>query len=201
MIKINTIPSDKLPVVVTVSGKAGSGKDTFAEKLSSELIGAGRSVLIMHFADLLKYILKAYFSWDGKKDEHGRDLLQTVGTDIIRKADENFFARFVLEFLLILGVNWDYVIIPDARFENEIQAMKDRFNTTTIVLSRDSYCTSMTNKALDHESEHGLDGYHFDITIHDEKLESLYNSASSIAAYLITRENDLNKNESNGGDL
>ena len=48
--------------VITISGKARNGKDTLAEMLQHELQSQGLDVVIVHYADLLKYIAKQYFS-------------------------------------------------------------------------------------------------------------------------------------------
>ena len=83
--------------VVLISGKAGHGKDTLADFIAMELKNRVQKVLIIHHGDLLKYMCRSYFNWDGKKDEHGRTLLQHIGTDVIRKQDPDFW---VLDRLL-----------------------------------------------------------------------------------------------------
>ena len=70
--------------IYAISGKAQHGKDTFAELLYQELTDKGYKVLVTHYGDLVKYICKTIFNWDGQKDEKGRHLLQYVGTDIFR---------------------------------------------------------------------------------------------------------------------
>lgn len=67
--------------VILVSGKARSGKDSFAEELKKILIEKNKRVLVTHYAGLLKYICGEFFDWDGEKDEYGRSLLQKVGTE------------------------------------------------------------------------------------------------------------------------
>ena len=82
-----------------------------------------KRVLICHYADLLKYICKTFFVWDGVKDEKARSLLQRVGTDTIRKQNPDYWVEFISEFLKMFPDEWDYVLIPDARFPNEIRQM------------------------------------------------------------------------------
>ena len=62
--------------VITISGKARSGKDTTALLLKEALEKKGYRVLITHYADLLKFVCKEYFGWNGEKDEEGRTLIQ-----------------------------------------------------------------------------------------------------------------------------
>lgn len=173
----------KKPKVVTISGRAGAGKDTFANMLKDKLERAGERVLITHYADLVKYICTTFFDWDGKKDERGREMLQTVGTDIVRRQDPDYWVRFVENIITFFPV-WDYILIPDARFENEIERMKERFDVTSINVDR-VFKSQLTEKAQAHESEHGLDGYAFDIIVYnDDSLEQLRNAAGVVAGFL-----------------
>ena len=77
--------------VILISGKAQHGKDTLASAAKDYLEGKGRRVLILHYADYMKYIAKEYFGWNGKKDSVGRHLLQQLGTNIVREVDENYW--------------------------------------------------------------------------------------------------------------
>ena len=110
--------------VVCISGKAQHGKDTTAGLLKEELEDIGEKVLVAHYADLLKYLCKTYFGWNGEKDEAGREILQHVGTDIIRAQKPDYWVDFMREFLMMFENEWDYVLIPDTRFPNEIEEMR-----------------------------------------------------------------------------
>ena len=70
----------------SVSGLAGSGKDTLADILC-EAYGYKKD----HFAFDLKYLASAHFNWDGQKDERGRHLLQQLGTDVGRTYLQNIW--------------------------------------------------------------------------------------------------------------
>lgn len=107
--------------IICISGKAQNGKDTTAKFLEETLTSQGHRVLIAHYGDLLKYICRAFFGWDGKKDEKGRSLLQYVGTDKIRAVSPDYWADFVVSILDIFPDEWDYVLLPDTRFPNEYE--------------------------------------------------------------------------------
>lgn len=111
--------------VITISGKAQNGKDTTAGLLKAALEADGYKVLIAHYADLLKYICKQFFGWDGQKDDAGRHILQYVGTDIIRQKRPDYWVGFVASILELFPNEWDYVLIPDCRFPNEIDYLKE----------------------------------------------------------------------------
>ena len=153
--------------VICISGKAQHGKDTTAGYLKEFLEARGKKVLITHYGDLVKYICKTFFDWDGQKDEKGRTLLQYVGTDVIRKQVPNYWVDFVCGILLLFNDEWDYVLIPDCRFPNEITFMQQFFDTTHIHIKRTSpgFVSPLTEEQQKHPSETALDGYPFDIGI------------------------------------
>lgn len=145
--------------VILISGKAQNGKDTAAELLFDNLTNVGERVLITHYADLLKFICRNYFDWDGNKDEEGRSMLQYVGTDVIRKKNPTLWVDFVSMILKYFPNNWDYVIIPDCRFPNEIEVMKrNGFDVIHLKIVRDNVQSSLTGEQQEHPSEIALDG-------------------------------------------
>jgi len=163
--------------VILISGKARHGKDTAAEILERHLKNAGYRVLVAHYADLLKYICKTFFGWDGNKDESGRNLLQTVGTNTIRKVRPDYWADFIADVLSFFPDAWDYVLIPDCRFPNEVERMKDKIADTTLVrVARHNFDSGLTEEQLNHPSETALDDYpadqYFD---NDGTVEALEN--------------------------
>ena len=154
---------NKKPTVILLSGKSGSGKDFVANIMKEKLEQKGNKVLVTHYADLLKYILKTFFDWDGQKDEHGRHLLQYVGTDVIRRQNPNYWVDFVKDIIIMFSNNWDYILIPDARFPNEITRMFcSNFRTISIRITRLNYISKLTDEQQQHESETALDSYSFD---------------------------------------
>lgn len=154
--------------VLCISGKAGAGKDTYANYLADELRSDGFKVLITHYADLLKFVCKNFFDWDGEKDEHGRWLLQYVGTDVVRAHDKNYWADTLMRLLVCLEgfAGWDYVIIPDTRFENEIEVVKAHcFPVLHIRVEREEDGIEMTDIQKSHPSETGLDDAEYDLIV------------------------------------
>lgn len=160
--------------VITLSAKAQNGKDTTATILKQQLEEKGYKVLITHYADLLKYMCKTFFDWNGKKDEQGRSILQYVGTDVIRKQSPNFWVEFIASVLKLFPNEWDYVLIPDCRFPNEIEMMRDYgFNVTSIKIIRPNFNNGLTEEQNNHPSETALNDYKFDITITNTTLDNL----------------------------
>lgn len=152
--------------VITISGHAKNGKDTVAAIMEEELEKNGYRVQIMHYADLLKFICRKYLGWNGKKDEYGRTLLQDVGTYGFRWHDENFWVNFIAMVLEVLGDRWDYVLIPDARFPNEINVLKGKgFDVLHLRVIRSIEDNGLTEEQQQHESETALDDVDPDVYI------------------------------------
>lgn len=112
--------------VILISGKAGHGKDTFAESLKYGLEKSGKKVLILHFADLVKTYATMYFKWNGEKDIAGRQLLQDIGNNSFRQFDPDYWARITAECARVMTdyFGYDFILIPDNRYPNEIEVVK-----------------------------------------------------------------------------
>lgn len=158
--------------VILISGKAQHGKDTVADMIRRRLRGDNHKVLVTHYADLLKFICAYYFGWDGIKDENGRRLLQYVGTDVVREKNPSLWVDFVSTMLSYFDGNWDYVIIPDCRFPNEVSRMAERFDTVYIRVERPNFVSKLTPEQLAHPSETALDDYEPDYRIINDSNKS-----------------------------
>lgn len=145
--------------VICISGKARHGKDTTASLIREVLEERGNKVLITHYADLVKYICRTFFEWDGNKDERGRHILQHVGTDVVRAKAPNYWVDFVVGILELFGNEWDYVLIPDTRFPNEVDVMREKFGAMHIRVVRPDLISPLTEEQQNHPSEVALDDY------------------------------------------
>ena len=152
--------------IVCISGKAQHGKDTTAKLLEETLEAQGNRVLIAHYGDLVKYVCKTFFGWDGKKDEKGRTLLQRVGTDKIRAVSPDYWVDFIVSILDIFCDEWDYVLIPDTRFPNEYE-IYETYGMDAILLRvvRPNFVSPLTEEQQKHASETALDDYQYDAKI------------------------------------
>lgn len=151
--------------VICISGYASAGKDTFANCLKNIFDKQGKKTLIVHYADYLKFICKAYFGWDGEKDNKGRTLLQHIGTDVARARRPTIWVEVVKIFIDVFGSDYDYILIPDTRFSQEIDLCKEEYDTTSIRIHRPNFDNGLTEEQKLHPSETSLDNYSFDITI------------------------------------
>ena len=175
---------------IIISGKAGSGKDTVASFMKKELEKHGKKVLVIHYGDAVKWVLREFFNWDGQKDAVGRTLLQRVGTDIVRAQFPNYWTGIVVGLLKAFEPynDFDVALVPDARFPNEVDIALETLNNCIAVRinRRNADGTEWVNPNLteeqrNHPSETSLDTFAFDYVIHnDEGLDTLEESAITI---------------------
>lgn len=172
--------------VILISGHAQNGKDTTGLFMQEYLRSRGKRVRITHYADLLKYILREYFDWDGKKDEHGRWLLQHIGTDVVRRERPRFWIEWLLSLITVFQNEWDYVVIPDARFPDEIEAMRNAFECWHIRVERPGFDSPLTEEQKSHPTETALDNYNADYTIcNDGDLDHLKAASTELLRRII----------------
>lgn len=171
--------------IITISAKARGGKDFCANIIKEQLEREGNKVLIAHYADLLKYIMRTFFNWNGEKDEVGRTLLQRVGTDVIRKQNPNYWVDFIIGILKMFPSEWDYVIVPDTRFPNENDELKRKgFDVVTVRVVRPDFDNGLTEIQKQHESETALDNYNFDYKITNKGDDSVYQEVNEFLKWI-----------------
>ena len=167
--------------VIELCGKAGIGKDTFGNELIKQLENDGKKCLHIAFADYVKFVCQKYFGWDGQKDEKGREILQRVGTDVFRKSNPDFWVDIVINFLTVCKENslFDFVIITDARFPNEIAKLQkflqdDKENyVKAFRIKRNNFTSKLSEEAQSHASEIALDNFYMEEIILSGDLEKL----------------------------
>ena len=180
-------------MIIGISGKAGSGKDTAAKML--EVLYANpdisyedfvnkryknfTDIQIVHFADSLKETAQVLFrisEWEtntqeGKKttinwiDKTVRELLQGIGQGLRDAIDPNLWVKI----LFANTEGWSNYIIADVRYPNEVYAIKER-NGVLIRIDRKGA------GAGNHSSETALDNYkEWDVHIENNgSIEDLF---------------------------
>ena len=186
-------------MIIGISGKAGSGKDTAAKMLevlyanpdiSYEDFANKRyknfaDIQIVHFADSLKETAQVLFrigEWEtntqeGKKTTINwigktvRELLQGIGQGLRDAIDPNLWVKI----LFANTKGWSNYIIADVRYPNEVYAIKKR-NGVLIRIDRKGA------GAGNHSSETALDNYkEWDLVIDNNSTkEDLFNILKKI---------------------
>lgn len=172
--------------VICISGKARHGKDVTGGYIKEELESRGYRVLVTHYSDLLKYICKNFFGWNGEKDAEGRKLLQYVGTDVVRTLVPNFWVNFIIDILLMFNKEWDYVVIPDCRFPNEVERIKSyEIDTVLVRVIRSNFDNGLSDEAKSHISETALDNYNYDYVLMNTGLDELKSAVNVLVDKIV----------------
>lgn len=168
--------------IILIGGKARSGKDTIADIMINELKKQDKKVARLQVGQYIKYYATKYFGWDGSEESKPRDLLNKLGTDIIRnKIDPDFHIDRLIQDIKVLSYFYDIFIISDIRFPVEIEKTCDSFdNVITIKMKRES--DELNDAQKKHVSETILDNYDgFDYVIDNNgTLDELEEKAKGI---------------------
>lgn len=163
--------SYKNPKIYLLAGKAKHGKSTSSIFIKEEYEARGQKVAIARYSGYIKSFAKNYFGWDGREETKPRELLQQLGTQIIREKlnKEDFFVKRMIEDIEILSYFFDAIIIDDVRLEIEIEEIKKVFkNTISINVIRNNFDNGLTEKQKKHRTETALDDYNkFDYYIYN----------------------------------
>ena len=166
--------------IILISGKAESGKDTFARFFKLRAEHDNKKVLICHYADLLKFYAEKFYGWDGKKDKKGRELLQYLGTDSIREKDPNFWVNSLRDILSLVKDDFDFVCVADCRFPDELDRQAIFDGCVKVRVNRPNHENSLTEEQRKHLSETALDDYPFDEYVTNVGNPSFYDVVASI---------------------
>lgn len=161
--------------IFIVAGKARHGKDstgTFIEKIYGD-----KKCINLSFGSYIKEYAKKISDWDGSEDTKPRELLQELGTDVIRnKIDEHFFIKRLCDDIRVYSYYFDIAIITDARFPDEIDTVRDMFDDVVVIkVIRPNFDSPLSSKQQAHRTETALDDYNnYDYVImNDGSLEDL----------------------------
>lgn len=180
--------------VYLISGPARNGKDTIANFLEDEYVRRGYKVCRTQISKYLKMYIKDYFGWDGSEETKPRDLLQKLGTDIIREKlkKERFFVDRTIEDIDILSHFFDVMIISDIRFPLEITGIKEAYyDVVSINVKRINFETELTREQQKHKTETALKDFKdYDYNIINDTLEKLEKDVIDI----VSKEEEKCKN-------
>ena len=89
---------------------------------------------------------------------------------------------------------FDYVLIPECRFPNEIQKMiDDGWNVMSVRVTRLDYKNQLTEDQQKHISETALDGYQFDYYIDSKSgIDNLRIEVKKMYRYMKLKDGEIN---------
>lgn len=148
--------------ILILHAKAEAGKDTCAQIMKEQYEAAGKRVIVIAFADLVRFLLTKYYGITEFKTPEGRTRIQNFATEKIRGQDMTFWARHVAMFLYLVRDDFDIAIIPDWRFENEFTYIYKTFGESMVrpilvMRTNVSSVDNMTEEQRSHVSETQLD--------------------------------------------
>ena len=181
--------------IILLSGKAHSGKNYCADYLEEQLKAKGYRVVQDMFAKYIKGYLKDYYGWDGiTKDDFYRDKMQQLGTDIIKEKlnYKSFHALRLAQDISIIENDFDYIIISDCRFRDEIYAMKAMFPDKVIDIRVDRIDKDVRDdlgELANHKSEIDLDDFKFTYYIDNDGTDNVKSWLDSLINVLVRQSN------------
>lgn len=189
--------------IIGITGRAGSGKDTFADldtfaDFKKEFFAEPiKEAVIILFGLTREHVYDEKLKEEIIMDSNGKPLwyingkpasprliLQWLGTDIIRKhVDENFFVKRMAQKISKSKSN---VIITDVRFENEAKFIKDEQNGPIFKIVRPELDKKFVNKQV-HASEQGIPPEYISHTILNEenRLDLLEEQSKFVRSYFL----------------
>lgn len=188
------MPTQRPLVIVGLTGKARSGKDSAANALIQQ------GYIKMAFADPLKRalaaltgeVLNAYHSDELKEAVTPalgitrRKGLQDLGTAIRTTFGSEAFVRLLQYDILRGNPGHRYYVVSDVRYPNEAQALRE-MGGIIIQVSRPDHAGLTGLEAL-HSSEAGLPPEMIDGTVvNDGSLEDLYRKVTQLTVYWETK--------------
>ena len=166
-------------IIYLISGKARNGKTTTANMIKEYYEGKEKKSIVTSIGKYIKMYVKELTDWDGKDETKPRDLLQNLGTGVIReKLNRNdFFVKRLDEDFDVYNEYINAVMIDDVRLPLEMEYFLERYpeRIVTIHIVRPDFENNLTNIQKSHVTEVGLDNYtNYDYTImNDGTLDEL----------------------------
>ena len=176
--------------IILIGGKARNGKDTFGGFMKEYYESLGKKVCIMQISKYIKHFAIDYFGWDGSEETKPRQLLQDLGTGVIREkmGKDYFFVTRLVEDMEVLDNFFDIALVTDVRLPLEYEFVKSKYpDAVKIHVERVDFENSeLTDKQSKHITETALDGYSdYDYDVKNTTLDKLKEDAVRIAKEVI----------------
>jgi hypothetical protein len=102
--------------------------------------------------------------------------------------------EYIANVLKMFDNEWEYVIIPDCRFPNELYMLREwGFDVVHVKIDRGDFDNGLTDEQKAHPSETALDSTVPDVTVHnDGTLIDLYQKMINLVPELAESEDVVN---------
>ena len=122
--------------------------------------------------------------WDLSEETKPRELLQQLGTAVIREylQKEDLFINRMIEDIDVFSCFYDEIIISDVRLKKEINDLRKAFPELVCVhVVRPNFDNGLTEEQKNHRTEIDLDDFEgFDVEIVNTTFEELEKSAENL---------------------
>lgn len=124
-------------------------------------------------------------------------MLQKIGTDLGRKNNPTVWINCVKEVVKALQTEFDFVLVPDCRFPNELDWSDTQFFSFTIRINRQNedgtpYENHLTEEQRLHPSEIALDDYKFNYEVINKELDEISAAASTVLEDIVKMDKGNN---------
>lgn len=170
--------------IICITGKAGAGKDTLAALLKDRIVGPRirlslADTLKTQASKMLDEPVASFYNRDVK--ENYRTFLQGLGDARKAQCGNFYWVNCLLDDLQLC--NGYTVIVPDARFDYEVQKLAEHYKNVIVVEVVSN--TLGTTVHSNHSSENGLDRSLITHTIYnDGTIADLDNEAAKLLEYI-----------------
>lgn len=163
--------TNKNPKIYIISGKSGSGKTEAVGLIKKNC--KEKKVIDLAYSYTIKHYAKQIIGWDGSEDTKPRSFLQNLGVELIKEQiDSNLVINRMIEDIKVYSYFFDFIIISDARFIEEIECIKNNFKDVTVIrlIGKEN---KLSKEEKTHISETALDNYNnYDYIINNDLIES-----------------------------
>ena len=163
----------KCPLIICLCGKARCGKSLVSKYISDYYINDGKKVIISPYTKYLKKYIMEITNKDIDEDNKPRDMLQKLSSELIKGKLENkdFYSYF-----------FDVIIIPDVRFAQEIEVLRNKYShVITIGVKRVDFDNNLTIEQKNDITETALDNYNdYDYVLINKNDKTLYDDTLKI---------------------
>lgn len=162
--------------IYMIAGTARQGKDTVAGMIHTYYKKENKACINLQISHYIKEYAKQISGWNGSEEDKPRELLQQLGTDLIRKKiDNDLFIRRLIEDIKVYSYFYDVITVSDIRFDSEIEALKEVFQNAYYIKVERKNGINELGILSSHATENGLQqsDYYDMIIKNDGTLEEL----------------------------
>ena len=144
----------------------------------------GKKIIVTQLSKYIKYYAREMTGWDLSEETKPRELLQQLGTSVIREylQKDDLFINRMIDDIDVFSCFYDAIIISDVRLKKEIHDLKASYpNAKVVHIIRPDFDNGLTEEQKKHKTEIDLDDFtDYDVEIVNTTLEKLEEDAKKL---------------------